>query len=155
MVEAMQERPQSEKDAQEAKTESAKSRAKLAVIRARKQRVNDEREQRERDIQSERAKLEYQQGQKSRRQEQLEKSLREWDALHQENIKRDRELAPLLDLDFKGDRTKIDESSLSDGSKAYLARLDGKTQADKAAWMKKRQAEKAKQSSISTHHDSM
>lgn len=155
MVEAMQERPQSEKEAAEAKLESAKSSAKLAVIRSKLQRVNNEREQLERDIQAERAKIDYQQGQKSRGQEQLEKSLHEWDVLHQEKVRRDKELAPFLDLDFKKEnRTRVDESTLSDGSKAYLARLDAKIQADKNAWMKRRQAEKAKQSSTSTQDDS-
>ena len=78
IVEAMQERPQLKKEAAEAKLESAKSSAKLAVIRAKLQRVNNEREKLEREIQSERAKTDYQQGQKSRHQEQLERVSTNW-----------------------------------------------------------------------------
>ena len=155
MVEAMQERPRSEKEAADAKTESAKASAKLSVVRAKLQRVNNEREQLERDIQTERAKVDYQQGQKDRGQEQLEKSLHEWDELHQEKVQRDKELAPLLDLDFvKENRTRVDESTLSEGTKAYLARLDANIQKGKEAWMKKQEAKKAEQSLTSTQDES-
>ena len=147
MVEARQESPQSKNDATEAKLESAKASAKLAFIRSKLQRVHDEREQMELEIKTQRAKIEYQKGRKSHGQEQLEKSVQQLDELRRETVQREKEFAPLLDLDFE------DESTLSQGTKAYLGRLDANLQKDKDAWIKKREAEKTKQSSATIQVD--
>ncbi len=155
MLEAMQENPQAEVDAGKAKAKYAEASAKWAEIDSRLKRKKDEREQLEHDIKTKRAQIDYQQGRKDQGQDQLENSIRVWDELHEAKSRRDEELAPLFDLDFENeDRPRVDESTLSEATKTYLARLDADIQAGKEAWMKKQEAKKAKQSSTSMQDDS-
>ena len=155
MHEAMKELPQSEIDAETAKAESAKASAKLADVRDKSQQKADEREQLEREIKTERSQIQYQQARKDESLDRFESDIHNLEEMRQDLRRRDKELAPLSDLDtYMQTRSRFDESTLSGGTKAYLARLDADVQAGKEAWMKKQEAKKAKQSSTSTQDDS-
>ena len=140
-VEALQELPQSKADAVNAKTKYAEANAKRTELESRLKRKNEECEKLGREMKSQHRQIDYQQGRKDEGQNQLEDSLRVWDELHEAKLQRDKDLAPLFDFDTpRAERAKIDESTLAETTKTYLARIDANIQAAKEKWLKEREA---------------
>ena len=141
MKEARQELPQSKTDAANTEIEYAKTSTETAALRSRLKRKNEECENLRREIKSQHRQIDYQQGRKDEGQNQLEDSLRVWDELHETKLQRDKDLAPLFDFDTdREERPRIDESTLAETTKTYLARIDADIQAEKEKWLKAREA---------------
>ena len=137
MVEAERDLPQSKADAASAEAEYTEAIAKTVDPRSRLKRENDERENLGREIESQYRQIDYQQGRKDEGQYLLEDNLRVWDNLHKAKSQRDKDLAPLFDFDTdREERPRIDESTLAESTKAYLARLDADIQAEEDKWLK-------------------
>ena len=137
MAEVKRDLSQLKADARNVEAEYTEAIAKTADPRSKLKRKNDERENLGREIESQHRQIDYQQGRKDTGQYELEDNLRVWDNLHKAKSQRDKELAPLFDFDTdREERPRIDESTLSEPTKAYLARLDADIQAEEDKWLK-------------------
>ena len=149
MVETMQEKPQVQTAFIGARVEYTEASAERAEILTMHKRTKLENEELKREIQSKRRRIAYQRDEKFDRLDQLEDTYREWEELDEAKAQRDEDIYPFVDT-RRGEEPSISESTLSEGNKTYLAGLDAEFQAEKEARRKRKQAEKAKQSSTIT-----
>ena len=152
MVEARQELPVSKVEFDQAKAKSANASAERAKLRSIRQKTTEKRDLLETEIKAQRELNSNQQGRKDEGQDDMAINFRLWEDMHRDKSRRDKELAQLLDLDPET-RPRVDESTSSEATKTFLARIDANSQKAKAAWMKKQEAKKARQSSTSTQDD--
>ena len=151
-LEGRQQLPQSKVELEKAEADSAKSSAKRTEISSKKQENTEKRELLETEIKAQRKLILVQQGRVDEGQDDMETNFCLWDDMHQDKVRREKELVPLLDLDIENS-AKVDESTPSEATKTYLAGVYASSQKAKEAWMKKREAKKARQSSTLTQDD--
>ena len=149
MVEARKELPGSKIKYDHAKAISADASAKRAELRLNRQKTNEKRDQIDNEIKAQRELNAIQQGRKDEGQDDVAINFRLWEDMHRDKLRRDEELDQLLDL-FPETRPRVDESTLSEATKTFLARVDARSEKAKAAWVKKQEAKKARQSTAST-----